>query len=281
MFASESVALDINKIELKGDIEPGQALVITSNGIIKKICAKKTSKKHCVFEYVYFSRPDSIAQGKLVYNVRMECGRRLARSSPVKADIVVAVPDTSRPAAQGYSEESKIALAEGLIKNRYIGRTFIMPSQKDRMQAVRLKLNAIGQIVKNKDIVLIDDSIVRATTCGPIISLLKEAGAKKIHLRIACPPVVAPCFYGVDLPTYDELIATKKSIEQIRQHIHADSLAYLSIEDLVASIGLPKNDLCLGCLTQNYPTQIGAKLANIIKNKKSSDNIRIWEEKIV
>jgi len=281
LFASESPALDINKIPLKGDILPGEALIITSDKIEKKIVVKKISNRHCIFEYVYFSRPDSIEQGKLVYNVRMEAGRRLAHAAPAKADIVVAVPDTSRPAAQGYSEESGIPLVEGLIKNRYVGRTFIMPSQKDRMEAVRLKLNVIRDLVRGKDVVLIDDSVVRGTTSGPIITLLKDAGAKKIHMRIACPPVISPCFYGVDLPTFNELVAANKTVEQIRAHIRADSLAFLSIEDLVGSIGIDKKKLCLGCLTGVYPTKIGAKLAKLIKNKGTPDSIRIWEEKIL
>ncbi|MFH1306348.1 MAG: amidophosphoribosyltransferase [Candidatus Micrarchaeota archaeon] len=179
MFASESVALDINNIPLKGDILPGEVLVITKEGVEKKIVAKKTSHRHCAFEYVYFSRPDSTEEGKLIYEVRMELGRRLARTSPVKADIIVPVPDTSRPAALGYSEESNIPISEGLMKNRYIGRTFIMPSQKERMEAVKLKLNAVKEIVRGKRIVLIDDSIVRGTTSGPIVKLLKMRAQKR------------------------------------------------------------------------------------------------------
>ena len=281
MFASESPALDINKIPLKGDVAAGEALIITKQGTKKKIVSKKTSKRHCAFEYVYFSRPDSVEEKRLVYDVRMEMGRKLAKASPAEADIVVAVPDTARPAALGFSEVSGIPITEGLIKNRYMGRTFIMPSQKDRMEAVRLKLNAIKKLVADKDIILIDDSIVRGTTSGPIIRLLKEAGAKKIHLRIACPPVVSPCFYGVDLPTFEELIAANKSIEQIRQKIGAESLAYLSIEDLVASIAKKKEELCLGCLNGEYPTQMGKKLAELIKRKGSNEDIRIWEEKVL
>jgi amidophosphoribosyltransferase len=211
----------------------------------------------------------------------MEMGRRLAKSAPVKADIVVAVPDTSRPAAYGYCEESKIPMAEGLMKNRYVGRTFIMPSQQKRMEAIKLKLNAVKQLVQGKRIVLIDDSIVRGTTVGPIVKLLKDAGATQVHLRIACPPVVSPCFYGVDLPTYDELIAHNHSSEEIRKISGADSLAFLSIDDLVASISKSKKDLCLGCLNGEYPTQIGDKLASLIKSKGGKEDIRIWEEKIV
>lgn len=282
MFASESVALDINSIPLKGDVAPGECILISKSGkITKKTVAKKTSCRHCAFEFVYFSRPDSIEAQRLIYDARLEMGRRLAKSAPADADIVVPVPDTSRPAAYGYSLESGLPMEEGLMKNRYIGRTFIMPSQKERLEAVKLKLNVLKTIVDGKKIVLIDDSIVRGTTVGPIVKLLKEAGAKKVHLRIACPPVISPCFYGVDLPTFDELAAANKSIEEIRKMSGADSLAYLSIEDLEASISKTKKNLCLGCLNSEYPTEIGNKLAKIIKEKKSHDDIRIWEEKIV
>jgi amidophosphoribosyltransferase len=217
MFASESVALDINSITLKGDVLAGECIIISKSGkITRKIVAKKTSNRHCAFEFVYFSRPDSIEAQRLIYEARLEMGKRLAKSAPADADIVVPVPDTSRPAAQGYSQESKIPLEEGLMKNRYIGRTFIMPSQKERLDAVKLKLNVLRTLVDGKKIVLIDDSIVRGTTAGPIVKLLKDAGAKKVHLRIACPPVISPCFYGVDLPTFDELAAANKSIDEIR-----------------------------------------------------------------
>lgn len=279
MFASESVALDINSIPLKGDVLPGEVLIISKDGIEKKVVAAKTAKRHCMFEYVYFSRPDSVQQGRLVYDVRRELGRKLAKAAPVDADIVVAVPDTSRPAAIGYSEQSGLAVVEGLIKNRYIGRTFIMPSQGERLEAVRLKLNAVKQLVDGKRIVLIDDSIVRGTTSGPIVKLLRDAGAKEIHLRIACPPVKAPCFYGVDIPTFDELIAAKKSVDEICRSTGADSLYYLSIDDLVDSIGMKKEELCLGCLNSDYPTEFGKKISKMIKEKGSVEGVRIWEEK--
>jgi len=280
MFASESVALDVNSVPLKGDVNPGEVVVVENNKIEKKIVAKKTSNKNCIFEYVYFSRPDSIQNNKLIYNIRYEMGRRLAMRYPTKADIIVPVPDTSRIAAQGYSDYSKIPIVEGLMKNRYIGRTFIMPNKK-RALAVSLKLNAVRPLIENKELIVIDDSIVRGTTAGPIISLLKKNGAKKIHFRVACPPIIAPCFYGVDLPTYEELIASKKSVEEIRKEIGADSLAYLTIEDLIASIGKKEQELCLGCLTGKYPTAHGQKLADLIKTRKRKEDLRIWEEKIV
>lgn len=286
MFASESVALDINAIPLQGDVKPGEAIVITKEGIKSKIAAKSPAHAHCMFEYVYFSRPDSVIEGKLVYNVRHELGRRLAKSAPVDADIIVAVPDTSRPAAEGYANVAKLPLVEGLIKNRYIGRTFIMPSQEKRMQAVRFKLNAVRPLVEGKRVVLIDDSIVRGTTSGPIVQLMRDAGAKEVHVRITCPPVVSPCFYGVDLPSYTELIAHSNSVEQIRAKIGADTLAYLSVDDLVEAVGLGKENTCLGCVTDKYPTEFGNKISTMIKGQKTRGEtggkaIRAWEEKVI
>ena len=286
MFASESVALDINAIKLSGDVKPGEVLVITKDGIQSKVAAENPSEAHCMFEYVYFSRPDSVIDGNLVYGVRHELGRRLAKSAPANADIIVAVPDTSRPAAEGYANVAKLPLVEGLIKNRYIGRTFIMPSQEKRMQAVRFKLNAVRPLVVGKRVVLIDDSIVRGTTSGPIVQLMREAGAKEVHLRITCPPVIGPCFYGVDLPSYSELIASSNSVEQIRKIIGADSLAYLSIGDLVAAIGMDKKRLCLGCVNGEYPTPVGRKLAQMMKKEKKPkaqgrEGVRVWEEKVI
>jgi amidophosphoribosyltransferase len=278
IFASESVALDINKCPLSGNVAPGEVFVVSGRGVERKIVMEKTSRRHCMFEYVYFSRPDAVLDGRLAYDVRMELGKRLAHTAPVKADVVVPVPDTSRPAAEGYARESGIQLAEGLIKNRYIGRTFIMPSQKKREDAVLLKLNAVRSILEGKKVLLIDDSIVRGTTSGPIVKLVRDAGAKEVHLRITCPPIVAPCFYGVDLPTYKELIAARMSVKEIEKFVGADSLAYLSIEDLIAAIGKDKKDLCLGCITGDYPTPFGNDLAKKIKKGGAKDGVRAWEE---
>jgi len=279
IFASESVALDINNVPLLGDVKPGEVYVVGKAGVENRVVLGK-EKKHCMFEYVYFSRPDSVIEGKLVHYARVEMGKRLARSAPVKADIVVAVPDTARSAAMGYSKESKIPIEEGLIKNRYVGRTFIMPSQQKRENAVRLKLNAVRMELAGKRVVLIDDSIVRGTTSGPIVKLVRSAGAKEVHVRITCPPVIAPCFYGVDLPTYGELIAANRSVEEICKYIGADSLAYLSVEDLVASIGLGKENMCLGCITDTYPTAFGNEIAQKMKKEGRKDGVRIWEEKV-
>ncbi len=278
IFASESVALDINELKLSGVLEPGEVAVVSKKGMERRVVLPGKKTAHCMFEYVYFARPDSNMDSRLVYEARLELGRKLAKASPVKADIVVPVPDTARPAALGYSEISGIPLVEGLIKNRYVGRTFIMPSQAKREDAIKLKLNAVRHLVQGKDLVLIDDSIVRGTTSGPIIRLLKNAGARKVHVRITSPPIISPCFYGIDLPTYSELIAANNSVPQIAKKIGADSLAYLSIEDLVSAIGLG-DKLCLGCVTGNYPTKTGEKLAKKLKEGGGKlKGCRIWEE---
>lgn len=277
-FASESVALDIIGCKLQGDLGPGEVFVVNKGGIERKTVAGKKGSRHCIFEYVYFSRPDSKMDGRWVYEVRHRLGSALAKSSPVKADVVVAVPDTARSAVEGYSQASGIPVAEGLIKNRYIGRTFIMPSQKKREYAVRLKLNAVRHILDGKKVVLIDDSIVRGTTMGPIVKLVREAGAKEIHLRITCPPVISPCFYGIDLPTYKELIAANKSAEEIRKTVGADSLVFQTIDDLISAIGMKREQLCLGCLDEDYPTEFGKEVSRRIKSAGSKDGLRVWEE---
>lgn len=278
VFASESVALDIIGCALKGDLAPGEAVVVSKGEIKRKIVAGGQSPRHCMFEYVYFARPDSKMDGKWIYEVRHRLGQMLAKSSPVKADIIVPVPDTARSAASGYSEASGIPVAEGLIKNRYIPRTFIMPNQKKRQEAVRLKLNPVRHVVEGKRIILMDDSIVRGTTMGPIVKLIRDAGAKEIHLRITCPPIIGPCFYGIDIPTYKELIATKKSVEEIRKAIGADSLCYQSVDDLVSALGRKKSELCLGCITEDYPTSFGQEIAKKMKQAGSRDGVRAWEE---
>ena len=279
VFASESVALDLIKCKLQGDLAPGEVVVVGKEGVQRKIVANEGAR-HCMFEYVYFSRPDSKLDGRWVYEVRHSLGRMLARAAPVKADVVVAVPDTARSAVEGYSMESGIPVAEGLIKNRYIGRTFIMPSQKKREDAVRIKLNPVRHILEGKRVVLIDDSVVRGTTSGPIVKLMREAGAKEIHLRITCPPIISPCFYGIDLPNYKELIAAQKSVEEIRNFVGADSLYYQSVDDLVKAIGIGKGELCLGCITDSYPTPFASEISKKIKGAGAANGLRVWEEKV-
>lgn len=278
VFASESVALDIIKCKLQGDLKPGEMAVVGKSGIRREIASIAQKPRHCMFEYVYFSRPDSKMEDRWVYEARYNLGRALAKAAPVAADIVVAVPDTARSAAAGYSRESGIPVEEGLIKNRYIGRTFIMPSQKKREDAVQLKLNAVRHVLAGKRVVLIDDSIVRGTTVAPIVKLVREAGAKEIHLRITSPPILGPCFYGVDIPTYKELVATSKSIDEIRKMSGADSLVYQTVDDLVSAIGIKKEELCLACLDGRYPTPFGTEISRKIKDAKTEGGIRLWEE---
>ncbi len=260
-FASESVALDINKIPYKGSVNPGELVLINNSGIERKNILKKEIK-HCMFEYVYFSRPDSKINDQYVFEIRKNLGKELAKEHLVKADVVIPVPDTSRTAAEIFAKELNIAYEEGIIKNRYIGRTFIMPNQDKRALAVRMKLNPVRGLIENKSVVLIDDSIVRGTTLREIILSVREAGAKEIHVRITSPPITNPCFYGVNIPSFGELIANQKSIEEIRKFLTADSLGYLSIEGLQKAIGLP---ICTGCLNADYPTEqarINAKNIN-------------------
>ncbi len=260
-FASESVALDVNGIPYKGEVEPGEMIKVTKNGLQRESVLKKGTL-HCMFEYVYFSRPDSIVNGKYVYEVRKNLGKVLAEEQPAKADIIVAVPDTSRTAAEEYSRTLNIPIEEALIKNRYVARTFIMPTQEKRVQAVRMKLNPVKGIVEGKRVVLVDDSIVRGTTLREIVTLVKNAGATEVHVRITSPPIVSPCFYGVDMPTYKELIASNKSIEEVRKFIGAESLGYLSVDGLKKAIGLP---ICSGCIDGGYPTEYAKKLAETKK----------------
>ncbi len=261
-FASETVALDINDIPYKGDIRGGELAIVDGRGRMSRERLKPQKERHCMFEYVYFSRPDSIIDGKNVYDVRSRLGTMLASESPVKADLVVPVPDTSRTAAAAFAKKLGIECEEGLIKNRYIGRTFIMPDQGMRVDAVRLKLNPVRGMMEGKSVVLVDDSIVRGTTLKEIVALVRSAGAKKVHLRITCPPVKSPCFYGVDMSTYSELIANKKTVEEIGRYLGADSLSYLSMGGLAKAIGL---SLCTGCLNEDYHTDYVKKLAQRTK----------------
>ncbi|WMW22507.1 amidophosphoribosyltransferase [Methanolobus mangrovi] len=256
VVASESVAIDTLNGKLLRDVKPGE-LVIFRNGDVEshQLFDEKYSA-HCVFEYVYFARPDSIIDGQLVYKVRERIGERLAREHPVEADMVSPVPDSGITSAIGFSKESKIDYEESLMKNRYIGRTFILPGQAMRETAVRLKMNTIGENIKGKKVILVDDSIVRGTTSRRIIDMVRNAGASEVHARIGSPPIVAPCYLGIDMASRDELIAAHKTIPGVEAVINADSLGYLSIDGLVESIGINRDELCLGCLTSAYPVEI-------------------------
>ncbi|MBI5224212.1 amidophosphoribosyltransferase [Candidatus Micrarchaeota archaeon] len=268
-LASETVALDVNGIPYKGEVMGGELVVIDSKGKTTRTRIIEKEPRHCMFEYVYFSRPDSQINKRSVYAVRRQLGENLAKEAPLKADVVVAVPDTSRTAAARFAEVLNIPFEEGLIKNRYIGRTFIMPSQTKRVEAVKLKLNPVKEIIEGKRVVLVDDSIVRGTTLKEIVRIVREAGAKEVHVRITCPPVKAPCFYGVDMSTYSELIASRKTVSEIGKFLGADSLAYLSIEGLERAINL---NICTGCLNEKYHTEFVQKLAQEIKEKDKIKN---------
>ncbi|HLB71370.1 MAG: amidophosphoribosyltransferase [Candidatus Methanoperedens sp.] len=256
VVASESAAIDILGGKFIRDIAPGEMLVFSNGAYESKPIVKSKNYAHCVFEYIYFARPDSIIDGELVYNVRMRIGKTLFEEHPISADIVSPVPDSGITSAIGFSKKSGIDYMEGLMKNRYIGRTFIMPGQDMRETAVRLKLNTIKPNIEGKSIVLVDDSIVRGTTSRRIIDLMRRSGAKEVHMRVASPPIISPCYLGIDMATREELVAAHKAVKGVEALINADSLGYVSIEGLVRSIGIPADDLCVGCLTGSYPVEI-------------------------
>jgi len=253
VFASESCALDSLGAEFIRDIEPGEIVVVNKEGLrsIKTHCGKKSGM--CVFEYIYFARPDSVIQGSCVHTARLNAGAFLAEDHPVKADVVIGVPDSGLDAALGFSRRSGIPYEFGFIKNRYIGRTFIQPTQEERDSAVRIKLNTIEASVKGKKVVLIDDSIVRGTTMRRIVKLVRETGAKEVHLRISSPPFINPCYFGTDIDSRDNLIACKMSVEEIREYLGADSLGYLSIEHVPKIAENATCGFCDGCFTGIYP----------------------------
>ncbi len=254
--ASESVVFDTLGGEFMRDVEPGELIELLPGEIrsIKTGLAK--GRAHCMFEWVYIARADSCLDGRLVYDVRRRIGRRLAEEQPVEADVIVPVPDSGRSHSMGYSEVSGIPYSEGLMKNRYVERTFIMPEQNDRSTGVMLKLNPLKSVIKDKRIVLVDDSIVRGTTMRQIVQLVRNAGAKEVHVRIGSPPIRAPCYFGIDMKTRDQFAATGRSVGDIAKMLTADSLGYLSVDGLVDAIGHNANDLCLGCLTEEYPLPV-------------------------
>ncbi|MCL4329812.1 MAG: amidophosphoribosyltransferase [Candidatus Thermoplasmatota archaeon] len=256
LIASESCVFDVIGGELLRNIAPGEIAEIKQDGVETVVSSKGERLAHCMFEYVYFARPDSIIDGVEVFSVRTRIGELLAKEYPVEADVVIPVPDSGRAQALGYSMASGIQYSEGLIKNRYSARTFIMPTQKSRTSAVKLKLNTIKSAVNGKRVVLVDDSIIRGNTLKHVVALLRKNGAREVHLRIGCPPVVAPCYFGVDMKTRDQFFAAGRSIEQMRDELGADSLGYLSISNLTESIGMGNDSLCLGCLTGVYPVSI-------------------------
>ncbi len=256
VFASETCALDLLRAEFVRDVLPGELVMVSEDGVTSHRYASGVPQASCIFEQVYFARPDSRVFGRWVQESRDQMGRRLARESGVPADVVVPVPDSGVTAALGYAEEAGLPFRFGLIRNHYVGRTFIEPEQRVRDFGVRLKLNPVHNLLAGKRVVLIDDSIIRGTTCRKIVRMVRGAGATEVHLRISCPPTISPCFYGVDTPSKRELIAANNSIEEIRRFIEADSLAYLSLEGLMASVrDEHQTGYCTACYTGNYPTQ--------------------------
>ncbi len=257
--ASESAAFSIVGAKYLREVEPGEIIKIHARGL-ESIKFSLSNYKFCMFEFFYFSRPDSLLRDREAYSMRIEMGKQLAREAPVPADIVVHVPDSGLPAAIGYSLESGIPHHEGLIKNRYVGRTFIQPLQAQREIGVRMKLNPLREILAGKRVVLVDDSIVRGSTSRQIVKLLKSAGAREVHMRLSSPPIKFPCYYGIDFGTYEELIAANLGVEEICEQIGADSLHYLSLEGVVKATGLPYDEFCLACFNNDRPIPIPEQL---------------------
>jgi amidophosphoribosyltransferase len=255
VVASESAALDIVGASFVREVEPGELIVIDENGLRSMIFAKP-KRAGCVFEYVYLARPDTSINGRNVYDARVDMGRALAREYPVEADLVIPTPDSGTPAAIGFSQESGIPFGHGLVKNAYVGRTFIEPSQTIRQLGIRLKLNPLKEVIKGKRIIVVDDSIVRGNTQRALVQMLREAGAKEIHVRISSPPITWPCFYGVDFATRAELIATGLAPDDVRASIGADSLGYLSKEGMIAASEQKESELCTACFTGEYPIEL-------------------------
>jgi amidophosphoribosyltransferase len=256
IFASETCAFDLINAQYVNDVEPGEMVCIGPEGITRERWAPEMPRAQCVFEHVYFSRPDSIVFGRPVQESRENLGRLLALESGVDADVVVPVPDSGTAAAIGYAAESGIPFRLALIRNHYVGRTFIEPSQAIRDFGVKLKLNPVRSLLEGKRVVLVDDSIVRGTTSRKIVRMVRSAGAREVHLRISCPPTISPCFYGVDTPRQSELIAANHSLEEIRQFVEADSLAYLSLDALRRAVADNQGQYCYACYTGKYPTDL-------------------------
>lgn len=256
VIASESCALDAIGANFVRDVEPGEIVIIDEDGLHSYKIDTSAERKMCLFEYVYFARPDSVIDGISVYKSRYNAGKIMARENPTDADIVIGVPDSGIPAAIGYAKESGIGYGIGLIKNKYIGRTFIQPSQKMREEGVAIKLNPLRDVLEGKRVIIIDDSIVRGTTSQKLVKIIRDAGAKEVHLRSASPPVISGCYYGVDTPSKEHLIAANMSINEITQAVGADSVGYISLEGLIKATGGSGCDFCKACFDEKYPITI-------------------------
>ncbi len=273
VLASETAALDIVGAAFVREVAPGEMVIIDASGMRSTFPFPRTQPQLCVFEFVYFARPDSQLLGRNIYSARFEMGRRLATEHPLEADVVVPVPESGLPAAQGFASASGIPYGEGLVKNRYVGRTFIEPNQLLRDRGVKLKLNPIVDTIVGKRVVLIDDSIVRGSTTRQLVSLIRETGAKEVHLRISSPPYRWPCFYGMDTSDRQSLIAARMDTEEIRRHVGADSLGYLSLEGLLAATGADARTFCHACLSGEYPTDVEGAQGKFWLEELGADNL--------
>ncbi len=262
IVASESCALDHLGAEYLREVDPGEVIIVDSNGLHTATWSGRTGRRAlCVFELIYFARPDSIMDGQLVHSARQQLGAQLAKEHPVEADLVIGIPDSSTAAAVGYAQESGIPYSEGLIKNRYVGRTFIEPEQRLRDLGVRQKFNPLVEVIQGKRLVVVDDSIVRGTTTPHVVNLLRKGGAKEVHMRVCAPPIKHPCFMGVDMASREELLAANNTLEQIREIVGADSLGYLTVEGLMKVVGGTNGGFCDACFTGNYPVPIQLELS--------------------
>lgn len=273
VMASETCALDHLGARFLRELEPGEMVIIDRNGLRSKVCTPEQSHRAlCIFEYIYLARPDSMLSNRLVYSTRSDMGARLAQEHPANADVVIGVPDSATAAAVGFAQASGIPYSEGLIKNRYVGRTFMEPDQKSRDSGVRLKFNPLPEVVCDKRVVLVDDSIVRGTTTPHLVALVRRAGASEVHVRVCSPPIRWPCYLGVDMSTREELIASRKSVEGIRSFIGADSLGYLSIEGLLEVVDGVKGGYCDACFTGHYPVPVQLELTDklVLETAKST-----------
>jgi amidophosphoribosyltransferase len=280
VIASESCALEHIGAEFVREIEPDEIVKIDENGV-QSFPGNSNKRGLCIFEYIYFARPDSVINGKLIYPARQAMGMGLAREYPVDADFVMGIPDSATAAGTGYARESGIPVVEGLILNRYVGRTFIEPEQRMRDLGVKLKFNPMPQVIGGERLVVVDDTIVRGTTTPSVVKLLRKAGAKEVHMRVCAPPIKYPCYYGVDMATKQELIAAQKSVKEICKFIGADSLGYLSIPSLIKSVDLPKDNFCLACFTGEYPIPVQLEMDKLAlehigvkRNSKACDAVK-------
>ncbi|MFN8559273.1 MAG: amidophosphoribosyltransferase, partial [Dehalococcoidia bacterium] len=263
LVASETCALDHLSARFVREVQPGEIVTIDAEGLRSLQAVESRREALCVFEYIYFARPDSTIRGERIYPVRMAMGAELAREHPVEADVVIGIPDSATAAAIGYAREARLPYLEGLIKNRYVGRTFIQPDQRIREAGVHLKFNPVRELLEGQRVVVVDDSIVRGTTTPRVVRLLREAGAREVHMRICAPPIQHPCYFGVDMASREELIAAQKSVTEIERHIEADSLGYLSLDGLMRAVGVPEESFCLACFTGRYPIPIRRPAAKL------------------